>query len=108
MHSEISVTFHGIYWRMSCGFCDCGICFDDRAVAIQAARAHAASHDRAAKLDLVVVEDAIEQDAGEPEEWALAWDPELVELDPEPDFHSSPTLAIVIAKRAENPAAFRN
>ena len=109
MHSQISVVFHGIYWRMSCGFCYRGICFDDRAAAILAARAHAALHDgdAGADMELVVIEDALEHDRGLFEEWALAQDPELVQFDSAPGFHSSPP-AIAIAMWAENPAAGRN
>jgi hypothetical protein len=103
MRSQIWVMFHGLYWRMSCGFCDRGICFDDRAAAVLAARAHAASHHRGAITELVVIED----DGVVAEDWTLARDPELLALEPPAVFHSSP-VAIVVTGRAEDPAAFRN
>ena len=62
-----------------------------------AARAHAASHDLGARAnpELILVEDAIGHGRGETEDWALAPDPEPVELDPAAHFHSSPPFRIL-------------
>ena len=103
MRSQIWVMFHGLYWRMSCGFCERGICFDDRTAALLAARAHAVSHHRGAITELVVIED----DGAVAEDWTLARDPELLQLDPSAVFHSSP-VAIVMRRSSEDPAAYRN
>jgi hypothetical protein len=104
MHSQVQVKFHGIYWRMSCGLCDRGVCFDDRAAAVLAAHAHAAVHDRdTADAALVVVED----EGGETEAGVLAGHADWVDFDPESAFHDTPA-AFVMAFRPGSPAGFRN
>ena len=95
MHSQIRLTFHGIYWRMSCGCCDRVTCFDDRGAAMLAAREHAAWHDRGPHSELILIEDAIGHGRGQDEDWALAPEPESVELDPAAQFHSSPPFRIL-------------